>query len=93
MNENPDAPANNHNNIWMRGLLMLLMALVYHVCGTVIFFVTLIQFVLKLLNGKSNARLVSFGRSIGCYLQQIVYFLTFATEEIPFPFNDWPKGD
>ena len=45
-----------------------------------------------LLAGKPNDRLVSFGRSLGRYLQQIVEFLTFATEEMPFPFNDWPAG-
>jgi hypothetical protein len=30
---------------------------------------------------------------MGRYLKQIVNFLTFSTEEIPFPFNDWPTGD
>lgn len=91
MNENSDTPANKRN-LLVRGLFMLLIALAYHVSGTVMFIVTLIQFVMMLLNDKPNARLISFGRSLGCYLQQIVNFLTFATEEIPFPFNDWPAG-
>ena len=92
MNEISETPANKHN-IWIRGLFMLLMALVYHVSGTVIFFVTVIQFVMMLLADKPNVRLVSFGRSMGRYLQQVVNFLTFVTEEMPFPFNDWPTGD
>jgi Flp pilus assembly protein TadB len=92
MNENSDTTTNKRN-IWIRGLFMLLMALAYHVFGTVVFIVTVIQFVMMLLNDKPNARLVSFGRSLGRYLQQIVNFLTFATEEIPFPFNDWPAGE
>lgn len=85
--------ATGKRSIWMRGLLMLLMALIYHVIGTVLFVVTVIQFVIALLNDEPNARLASFGRGMGRYLQQIVLFLTFATEEIPFPFNDWPSGD
>ena len=92
MNEYSDVPANNRN-IWIRGLFMLLMALAYHVTGTVIFVMVVIQFVLVLINGKPNARLVSFGRSLARYLQQTVNFMTFAVEEIPFPFNDWPTGD
>jgi hypothetical protein len=72
---------------------MLLMGLAFQVSGTVICIVTVIQFLLVLLNDKPNARLVSFGRSLGRYLQQIVNFLTFATEELPFPFNDWPTGN
>lgn len=92
MNDIPGTPI-NRRNIWMRGLFMLLLILAFHISGTVIFIVTAIQFVVMLLAGKTNARLVTFGRSLGRYLQQIVDFLTFATEEMPFPFNDWPAGD
>ncbi len=80
-------------NIWLRGLLMLLMALALHVLGTVLFVVAVIQFVLVLLNDEPNTRLAGFGRSLGRYAQQLVGFLSFATEEVPFPFSDWPAGD
>ncbi|TAJ82645.1 MAG: DUF4389 domain-containing protein [Gallionellaceae bacterium] len=92
MNEISDA-FGNKRNIWMRALFMLLMALVLHVSGTVLFVVTVIQFVIVLLNDTPNARLVSFGRSMGIYFRQIVDFLTFATEDIPFPFSEWPAGE
>ncbi|MDD5300415.1 MAG: DUF4389 domain-containing protein [Gallionella sp.] len=92
MNENSATPTDGRS-IWIRGLFMLLMALILHVAGTVLFIVTVIQFVITLLTDKPNARLVSLGRSMGRYLQQSVNFLTFAAEEIPFPFNDWPAGD
>ncbi len=80
-------------NIWLRGLFMLLMALAYQMSGTLLFFVTLVQFVFVLLVGTPNARLISFGRSLGGYLRQIVSFLTFVTEDVPFPFSPWPSGD
>jgi len=80
-------------NIWMRGLFMVLTMLAVHVCGTVLFFVTAIQFIMMLLNDTPNPRLTKFGRSLGGYLQQSADFLTFATEDIPFPFSDWPSGD
>ncbi|MBI3221881.1 MAG: DUF4389 domain-containing protein [Nitrosomonadales bacterium] len=92
MNQNADVPT-RQRNIWIRGLFMLLMALAFQVSGTVLCFVTVIQFLMTLLNDTPNARLVAFGRSLGRYLQQIVDFLTFATEALPFPFNDWPAGD
>lgn len=91
MTENTD-PASNKRNLWVRGFIMLLMAFAFQVSATVMFVVTVIQFVLMLLNDTPNARLVSLGRSLGRYLQQIVNFLTFATEQIPFPFSDWPSG-
>lgn len=92
MNENSDTPA-GQSNIWIRGLFMLLMVLILHVAGTVLFVIALIQFLIMLMNGTPNARLASFGRSLAHYFRQAVEFLTFATDEIPFPFNDWPTGD
>ena len=80
----------NKRNIWIRGIFMLLMLLVYHVCGAVLCIVSVFQFAMQLLNDTPNVRLVAFGRSLGRYLQQIANFMAFATKEIPFPFSDWP---
>ena len=91
MTENADTPASKRN-IWIRGFYMLLMAFVFQVSGTVMFVITVIQFVLALLSDTPNDRLITFGRSLGRYLQQIASFLTFASEEIPFPFSDWPSA-
>ena len=92
MNENSDAPT-DQRNIWIRGLYMLLMALILHVAGTVLFVIALIQFLIMLMNGTPNARLASFGSSLAHYFRQAVNFLTFAVDEIPFPFNDWPASE
>lgn len=92
MNENSLIAANKRN-MWLRVLFMVLMALVFHLCGTLLFIVAILQLVVTLLNGTPNGRLLSFGRSLGRYLQQIAFFLTFASEDIPFPFNDWPAAD
>lgn len=80
-------------NIWVRCLYMLLMALAYQVVGTLVFVVTVIQFVVRLVSDVPNARLLSFGRNLGRYLQQIVNFETFASEDVPFPFSDWSSAD
>ncbi|HEU0188036.1 MAG TPA: DUF4389 domain-containing protein [Gallionellaceae bacterium] len=80
-------------NIWVRGLFMLLMGLAWHVSATLLFFVALFQFLLVLLNDAPNDRLVAFGRNLARYLRQVASFLTFATEEVPFPFSDWPSGE
>lgn len=79
-------------SLWMRALFMLLMMLAYQVSVTLLFILAVIQFLIVVLNDAPNARLMDFGRSIGTYLKQVVQFLTFATEEAPFPFSDWPAG-
>ena len=78
------------NNIWLRGLFMILFGILYSLVGTVLVVVAVLQFILVLLGSAPNARLLSFGRSLGSYAQQIVHFQSFNTEKKPFPFSDWP---
>ncbi len=79
-------------NNWVRGLLMLLMAVAFHMSGMLLALGAIVQFVLALLSDGPNARLRAFGRSLGLYLGQIADFVSFATEDVPFPFGDWPSG-
>lgn len=76
-------------NIWLRALLMLLMGIGFQLAATLLGVLAVVQFVLALVN-TPNARLSQFGRSLGQYLRQIADFVGFATEEVPFPFSDWP---
>ena len=91
MDEQPGA-ASATRSIWLRGLLMLLLALAYQLASTVLFLVAAIQFVVVLVAGSPNPRLQLFGRSLGRYQGQIASFTSFASEELPFPFSDWPPG-
>lgn len=73
-----------------RLLLMILMAIAYSLSGTILFIVAVVQIAFVLFTDSPSQHLLSFGRSLGVYFQQIVSFQTFVTEDLPFPFNDWP---
>lgn len=92
MNNTPTITNDGKRRIWVRGVLMILMAIAFHVCGTLLALAAIIQFVLALLTNTPNARLIAFGRSLGLYLSQIAEFVSFGTEQVPFPFNEWPPG-
>jgi hypothetical protein len=79
-------------NIWLRGLLMILMAIAFHIAGMLLAVGAVIQFVLALVSEGPNARLIGFGQSLGRYLGQVADFVSFATEEVPFPFSAWPSS-
>lgn len=79
-------------NTWIRGLYMLMFLVFYSVAEVIIFTVIAFQFVLSLLTGKVNDRLVKLGQSLSTYQYQILIFLTFNTEQHPYPFGAWPKG-
>lgn len=95
MNDDPQATriSSNTRSIWMRGLIMLLMALAYQLVSTLLFVLAVIQFILALINDAANPRLMAFGRSLGRYQGQVANFVSFASEDPPFPFADWPASD
>ncbi|HEY0845560.1 MAG TPA: DUF4389 domain-containing protein [Noviherbaspirillum sp.] len=83
----------SERNILIRGLYMLLMAIAWQVSGTVLLVLSVIQFGVALFTGAPLARLARFGRSLAAYTRQVVNFLTFSSEEVPFPFSDWPASE
>ena len=77
---------------WLRLLYMLLFGIVIELALMVMFAIVFIQFLLKLFSAKVNAELQKLGDSLGAYFHQIVSFLTYRSEEMPYPFAPWPKA-
>ncbi|MDQ3060986.1 MAG: DUF4389 domain-containing protein [Pseudomonadota bacterium] len=76
--------------LWVRLLLMLLLAAAFQLAASVLLFLAVVQLALAVATGAPNARLQHFGRSLGRYLGQLADFESFASEELPFPFSEWP---
>ena len=75
---------------WSRGLYMLLFGLVFWIAEFLLVMAALFQFGFVLFTGQSNDRLLSFSDDLGRVFYQLVRYLTFNSEEKPFPFSDWP---
>ena len=76
---------------WLRLFFMFVLAFLYGLSRLVIAFVIVIQFFYVLLSGETKEELKSFGHSLAIYSYQIVDYLTFNTDEKPFPFDgSWP---
>ncbi len=74
---------------WFRLIHMIVLIIAFNIAELVIGAVVVFQFLSKLLIGKVNAHLKAFGAEIGVYLSCIVRFLTFETEDKPFPYAPW----
>ncbi len=72
-------------------LYMLAFALVFWVLCWVLAIATLLQAILTLLAGRPQSDLARFGNALGQYARQIIEFLLFASDTLPFPFRDWPR--
>lgn len=80
------------NEIWLRGLLMLLFVVIYSISKFLVIGIMLFQFVTALLTDRPNVHILKFSKSLNVYIYQILQFLSFSSEHRPFPFNAWPDG-
>jgi len=73
-----------------RVLYMVLFAVIVWILMWVLAVTSVVQLVLRLVNGRPQPELARFGGSLGRYAREVIEFLTFATESVPYPFSPWP---
>lgn len=78
---------------WIRGLYILLFAIVYSIAEILVVAVVLFQFLSTLLTGNNNQQLLRFGRQLSDFVRQLLMFITYNSEEKPFPFGPWPNTE
>jgi hypothetical protein len=79
---------------WIRFAAMVFYGVAFYIVSSLTFFIAAVQFLIKLLTGSVNTQLQSVGLSLALYAKESIVFLTFHSEELPFPFGlAWPKGE
>lgn len=79
---------------WARVVFMLGFAIVlYMVIIPLTLLLALAQALFSVFTGEDNDNLRDFGASLLAYISQVVGFLTFNSDERPFPFSDFPEED
>ena len=78
---------------WIRLGFMLVFALLLMAGRLVISIIVVVQFALVLVTGSDNENLRNLGQGLGKWIYQAFMFLTFNSEEKPFPFDEWPTID
>ncbi len=77
---------------WMRLIYMVLFAICLQVASFVMWVLVIVQFIFSLITGSDNPNLRHFGQCLSLYIHQALLFLTYNSEEKPFPFADWPSA-
>jgi len=77
-------------SVWLRGLIMLIFAVLLNVAQWLMNLLALVQFCWLLFAGAPNPQLVRIGRSLARWLEQIGRFQSCDTEQRPFPWAAWP---
>ena len=78
---------------WVRLLFMVVFVAIYMITRIVFGAVVVFQFLWVLFTAETNKQLTGLGQSLATYTYQLMRYLSFNSEEKPFPFNaEWPTG-
>lgn len=86
----PTCKSDRNPEIFSRIFYTLLLGIIGWMSLWVFCFVVLIQFGFLLITGQTNTNLKGFNKEVGMYLNDLIKFLSFQTNEKPFPFRGWP---
>ncbi len=86
---------NNLKNVdaWIGGLFILGFGIVLCIPAGLLGLLVIIQFITKVCTGEVNRRLLQFSEGLSRYIYQILQYITFASEQRPFPLSDWPESE
>jgi hypothetical protein len=82
-----------NTDVWTRGLFIVIYAVIFYFLFALIWLVVIYQFLMKLITSELNAQLLDFSDALNKYISQVLLYITFKSEERPFPFSPWPKGE
>ncbi|MBX2848807.1 MAG: DUF4389 domain-containing protein [Acidiferrobacterales bacterium] len=77
----------------VRVLFVVLFWVVFYFTQLVIAVVAVGQCGFVLITNKPNQNLTQLGDSLSKYVTEILRYVTFNTDQRPFPFADFPKSD
>jgi len=77
---------------WLRLVFISLYTILLSITQCVIGVVVMVQFLSKLFTGKVVEQGTIFGQNLSTYVYEIIRFLTFRSDEMPWPLNPWPSG-
>ena len=78
-------------DVWLRGLFILIFGVILYFAVILVWLVVAFQFVTKLLTGDLNRQVTDFNGGLLRYISLILGYITFQSDEKPFPFSPWPE--
>jgi len=78
---------------WMRILFTALFWFIFYISQMLVLVVVVAQSSFVILTGTPNHHLLALGDRLANYVQEILRYVTFNTDQRPFPFADFPQSD
>ncbi len=74
---------------WKRIFFVLVYSVIIGLVRMLLWAVIFLQIASALLTGEANQNILSFGKKLSTYTYHILLFLTYNTDDLPFPFSEW----
>lgn len=78
---------------WMRGLFIVIFGVIFYFLVMIIWLLVIFQFLTKVMTGNLNQYLDNFSVGLTEYTLQILNYVTFRSDDRPFPFSPLPGSD
>ena len=78
-------------DVWLHGLFILIFGVILYFAIILVWLLVVFQFASKLLTGKLNPQLADFSSGLLRYISLMLGYITFQSDEKPFPFSPWPE--
>ena len=89
---NDPARQAEHESLVLRLIWTILFAIGWQLAELLLMLVVLIQFLHRVFKGVLHRGLLEFGDSLAQFLGQTARYLTFASDDKPWPFASWPAS-
>ena len=77
---------------WIRGLFIIVFGVIFYCLYGIIWLLVIIQFITKVVTGDLNTNLKDFSVKLTDYAMQILTYITFQSEDKPWPFGASPDA-
>ncbi len=78
---------------WKRIFFILVFGAIMGIVRILLWLIVLLQVIYSLFTGKVNRNVLDFGSKLSAYTYHMWLFLTFNTEQRPFPFASWNETE
>lgn len=75
---------------WLRFVYLIVFGVAFYLSIMLTFATSIFQFLAKLFGGHTFVGMSEFGDNLATYQAQVTRFLTFSSDEKPFPFAPFP---
>ena len=73
-----------------RALYTILYLIIGRLISMVLFVIAITQFIYTWVSGEPNDKILQFSERLAEYTKQLVVYVSFNTDEKPWPVGDWP---